>query len=201
MRPLRGCRREPGISVPLRAGTSIEAGEDAQEFRGVHWPYFRRSTLPAELPQAAIPECLDHRRDCMVSIVNHEKGSAEAMSRTAQFRLRSLAPQSDQRSSAPPIRKAARLTQWGMTPIGPPSSRLGTRPDAMVHTPPDAASQPAFILPGAPPGKGSASMWCPCSERGGVQPHEPQESPHNRVEDTVAAREHPETEAREGIRK
>ena len=106
----------------LRPGASIEGGEDAQEFRGAPLGNSRRSALLIELPQAAMPECLDHWQKvwCLSTIVNHKKRSAEATSWTAAFGLRSPAPQTNRRSSVPPVREAARLGQWGGTVgIGP----------------------------------------------------------------------------------
>ena len=57
---LQGMQTKAGKIHTLRAGTSIESGEDAQEFRGMPLCHLGRSALPVELPQAAVPECLDH---------------------------------------------------------------------------------------------------------------------------------------------
>ena len=119
---LEGMQTKAGDIHALRAGTSIEGGEDTQEFRGVPLGDFRRLALPIEFPQAAVPECLDHRLNVwrLSTIVNHEERSAEATSWTAAFGLRSPAPQTNRRSSVPPVREAARLGQWGVTVgIGP----------------------------------------------------------------------------------
>ncbi len=70
---LEGMQTKAGDIHALRAGTSIEGGEDAQEFRGVPLGNFRRLALPIEFPQAAVPERLDHRLNVwrLSTIVNH----------------------------------------------------------------------------------------------------------------------------------
>ena len=71
---LEGMQTKAGDIHALRAGTSIEGGEDAQEFRGVPLGNSRRSALPIEFPQAAMPECIDHWLNvwCLSTIVNHD---------------------------------------------------------------------------------------------------------------------------------
>ena len=44
----------------FRTGTSIEGGQDAQQFRDVPLGNPRRPALLIELLQAPMPECLDH---------------------------------------------------------------------------------------------------------------------------------------------
>ena len=70
---LEGMQTKAGDIHALRAGTSIEGGEDTQEFRGVPLGNFRRLALPIEFPQAAVPERLDHRLNVwrLSTIVNH----------------------------------------------------------------------------------------------------------------------------------
>ena len=78
----------------LRAGASIEGGENPQEFWCVPLGNSRRSALLVELPQATMPKCLDHRQTvwCLSTTVNPEERSTEATSWTTALGLRSPVP-------------------------------------------------------------------------------------------------------------
>ena len=88
---LEGMQSKAGDIHALRAGTSVEGGEDTQEFRGVPLGNSRRPALLIELPQAAMPECPDHWQKvwCLSTIVNCKERSAEAPSCTTAPGLRS----------------------------------------------------------------------------------------------------------------
>ena len=52
---LEGMQTKAGDIHALRTSAPIEGGEDAQQLRSVPLGHFRRSPLPVELPQAAMP--------------------------------------------------------------------------------------------------------------------------------------------------
>ena len=69
---LERVQAEAGDIHTYRAGTPIEGGENAQEFRDMPWGDLCRSPLFVEFSQAAMPECPDHLWGvwCRLTIVN-----------------------------------------------------------------------------------------------------------------------------------